>query len=42
MLSRRSFLATATAAGAAIPGVTLASAAGQRRFIFILLRGAMD
>ena len=42
MLTRRSFLATAAAAGTAIPGVTLASAPGEQRFIFIFLRGAMD
>lgn len=47
MLTRRGFLASAAATGAAVssaavPGVTLANAPGERRFIFILLRGAMD
>ncbi len=47
MLTRPNFITHAAAAGAAlpaaaIPGVTLANAPGERRFIFILLRGAMD
>jgi uncharacterized protein (DUF1501 family) len=44
MLKRRTFLASAGAAGllAAAPGVLFARAATERRFVFIIQRGAAD
>jgi uncharacterized protein (DUF1501 family) len=45
MLDRRLFLAGAAAAGAALlaaPGIALAKAATDRRFVFIIQRGAAD
>ena len=41
MLNRRHFL-TATGAMLAAPGLALAAAATDKRFVFIILRGAMD
>lgn len=43
MLTRRTFLIQSAALSSAIiPGLSMASAPGDRRFVFILLRGAMD
>lgn len=43
MLTRRTFLThSAALSGALVPGLTMASAPGERRFVFMLLRGAMD
>ncbi len=44
MIDRRRFLGHAGLAGAALltPGLALAAASGERRFVLIILRGAMD
>ncbi len=44
MIDRRTLLGRAALTGAALltPGLAFAAAPGQRRFVFIILRGAMD